>query len=799
MLPNAPVPSPARPLYTRIGSALSYSAMVGASAMRGGGLIDSSAAPFLSLIFMASVSLDAHYTDVGGRSQLSDAQAAHTQLKALQAKLASLDGLPDAQRQTRVTELAGEMAQSLEGDPALLQEVLKACDLLVDIDTQARKAASNTSKVLIHQTDLPRWRESMGIQLAQKKEALKRRQRWSSPLHPTWLEQRMLKRLRVSVSTLEDRIRMYDTLGEKALGRIYVNLSATQAKQWRDVYCYGAAVALGGTAQIISAVDLLDNVTLPADAVLTATGLGTAASVISIYTNYLDAVRDAPREHARASRAKNITAQQISVLADTHGHGPRAFSKAVESLTHNRIQRYQDLHRLTIQSMIRQVKGWIGMKLGTLGVAAGAATIASLVLGTFTLGVPGIVLAVAGMCLTCGYLGSLVQLILSGRQRKLAMRVDEAVARLVQHQHGAGAAQQVMAAGVRQDLAISNDHLDQLQLSSRVRHKVERRLEKIRRNPQLLQANPYLGMMVLADHWLHELGKPPETADPDLLQLPVRLGIPDIQVLRIKGMVRAGEPVDKIESAAQTAFLQAFDLQLKVHDKGRAPTTGKGAGAKSPRDVAWAGMDDSRYGPMRSGAGPAPHPGGGARPAAPATAQFMQSVTAVLGPEGTGSAHGPNWSEQTQQLIKKRAWSLVWGVIKEDAQSRLRRPGGRWQRSTELLERWSRDSADQSARRQQRLREKLKERIQNEAATERLAGFEVTPTFLDEVLMSAIQQADRLGAAWPVAPVGGASSLTPRVQRHYQDVAGLAQMLLPHDLSSPTQDRSDRSSGSWIN
>lgn len=812
-LPNAPVPAPKDKLFSGLGKATSYGAISGSSATRMVGLVEGDASPLLSLVFMALVSLDAHYTRVDGKTQKASARAAHDQLKSLQTRLNALEGVEGTERSRMTTEIAADMVRAMETDSQMRQQFLQACELLEDIDREARKAAANTAKVLIHQDHLPQWRASMGTRLDRLQRRLQRREAQARFAGPDWLRERLVGRLRRRIGLLEDRIRMYDLLGEKALQRVYVNLAATQAKQWRDVYLYSSAMATGVPAQVLGAIHAFDptGMVLTSGALLAGSGLGLVGSIGGIAVNSLDAFRDAPRELKRASRAKAITADQIAALASTQlqmesQHGATltdhasadATRTALRALERNRVLRYQELHRLTNQAWIRRVKGWVGIPLALTNVVTGGVAIGSAVTA-FVAGLAavqwiGLGLTIVGACVSAVYAGSIVNLIKFNRKRRLAMRVDEAVARLVLAQVGSNGVRSFMAQQHPEPLMIDASRLDQLDLSSRRRKAVLRRLPAIqanptlpkakprflKANPTLLKANPYLGAVVLAEEWLTAWKSGATAHDHPMLQLPARLGIPDIQMLRIKAMVRQGSSDKAVQEAVQNAFLAAVDLQLKVHDRQHpdAPATPAGTLATpvTATSDAWDGVDDSRYGIITAPRRRSRVADAAADPSKPLQPDdVMQSLDTLL---STGSPDPARRAEDALKVIEVRAWSLVWSVIRDDARPRLSRPGGRWRRSTELMRQWDRESESARTRRVERLRARLATAIQAAAQVQGPSPLIVTPEVVDQVLRAASAQADALGLALPETPPEGALSLTPQVRKHYLDVGGLARRLM---------------------
>ncbi|WP_302174076.1 hypothetical protein [uncultured Hydrogenophaga sp.] len=798
MLPNAPVKVAAAPLYRRTGAATSYGLIAGSAATR---LISlpgeslSAAGPLLAMVFLGLVALDANYTRQGGINQNRAAADAHAKLKAAQESLAAMTDLPEQLRQQKQQELAEDMSKWLHEHPALRRQVMTACDTLVDIDNHARTAAANTAKVQIHQADLASWRAAMEQRLERLRKRLGRHQ---------------TKRLQRRIGELEDRIRMYDTLGPEALKAVYVNLSATQAKQVRDVYLYSVAAATAGPAQVISAVNtfgqIAGTVAAPAEAMMSAMGLGLIASGVSVFSNYIDGWKDAPRELKRASHAKHLTQLQMSALADAQSRaasvaatadGPagmerKATEKALGAMMRNRVRRHQEFHRLTNQAWIRRIKGWIGAPLGILnglstlasiGVAAAAVTA-----GILTMGYIAIPLAVAGIGLTVFFVASVSNMILFQRKQKDAMRVDEAVARLFMANHSRESLMKVMASQ-KPSFKIDTDRMNALQLSDRVRKALQKRLEQIRQKPALLQSNPYLGALVMADQWLKQLTMAaPEAADATLTELPRRLGVPEVQIMRIRAMIRTGQPTEQVTAAAQKALLASIELELKIHDT-LHPDTEKDSATpvittdRSTLDNrplrAWEAIDDSptRPGSLDSWEARAASSSPSNRPVSSiSTHKPLQArdIQKWLGPLTYAAV--PARTTSAIHTIESQAWSLVWTTIKEDSRPGRSRPGGRWRRANEVLAQWDKDQIHQ-AKRQQRIRQQLKERIEETIRLQSLPAIEVTDKFLDRILSAASLQAEAIGRSLPVDTGPDASALTPAVRQHYSDVGQLARQL----------------------
>lgn len=625
-LPNAPVKVAADPLYRRTGSATSYGLITAAAASRliaVPGQEVGAAGPLLSLVFIGLVALDANYTRQGGINQNRAAADAHAKLASAQASLAALAQLPEELRQLKQQELSEDMAVWLQDNPALQRQVLTACDTLVDIDTHARAAAASTAKVLVRQSDLASWRAEMGQQLVRLRGRLERRQAQpgSPAAHwpPTTLRRRRTERLQHKVGQLEERIRLYDTLGKEALETVYVNLSATQAKQVRDVYLYGVAASTGGPAQVISAVNLFGQmggtVAVPAEAMLSAAGLGVVASGVSIFTNYLDGWKDAPRELKRASNAKRLTQLQMSALADAQSrssltrqsadeaaaleHG--ATDRALAALMRNRVGRYQELHRLTNQAWIRR--------------------------------------------------------------------------------------------------------------------------------------------------------------------------IPEAQIMRIRALARTGQSMEQITTLARKALLASVGLDLKIHDTRHPDTATNSPGPQRP----WEAIDDTPSQPLaaaRTTGARAPdqdtptgEPPQDIQPAD--LKQWLEPLSRTTKPVGRSA---------TRNSIETQAWSLVWTTVKEDSRPGLRRPGGRWRRSSEVLAQWDQEPT-RRLERQQRIRQRLKERIEQTVREQSLPTIKVTDSFLDRVLSAASRQADAFDQALPVDIVLEAAPLTPALRQHYRDVGQLARQL----------------------
>lgn len=847
VLPNAAPKKPPKALYTRTGAALSYGAMTGGALARTIGMPAgtevAAAGPFLSLVFLGLVALDAHYTRRDGVMQNSSMRNAQDKLKAAQAALDALRHVPAALREHKERELADDMATWLHDNPALQQQVLTACDTLVDIDTHARAAAANTAKVQIHQSDLAGWRDDMGRQLDRL------RNRLDSP--KTRLPGSK-KRLQRRITQLEERTRMYDTLGPEALKTVFVNLGATQAKQVRDVYIYAAVASTAGPAQIVSAVNTLGQaagtVSVPVEGLLAAGGLGMFASVLSIFSNYLDGMRDAPRELKRASEAKQLTLRQVSALAETQarmgatldpaeqladsrpdsrpdteagaGVSPglaeerRALETALGALLRNRVRRHQELHRLTNQAWIRRIKGLLGMGLGVLNTAAGAATIATVALavtaGIVSMGHIAIGLGVAGICLTAVYVGSLVNLILFRRKRKNAMRVDEAVARLYLADHSREQLLTLLASPEPGATRLDGSRVKALQLSSPVAKALDKRLKKIADQPALLKANPYLATLVLTEQWLRQLAADPDTPpDPALVELPLRLNVPEVQIMRIRALIRAGQPLERVTAIARQALLSAVGLELKIHDT-RHPDLAAAPPASAAIKM-WQGVDDSRQLPGVPGAGLAepaghgedtpPDPSPGTAPPA-FDAGAIRGWLEAIGPAKTTSPpvvppHDPDATDtppatdamgateavetsDAMAAMEARAWALVWQAIKEQSRPRHPRPGGRWRRSSEVLTQWQKNGA-KLPERVQRVRQQLREDIEQTLVRMSLPAFPITEQHLDRVLAAATRQAEALGRHLPSEAPAGASSLTPAVRQHYLDVGRLASMLGPSE------------------
>lgn len=839
VLPNAAPKKPPEALYTRTGSALSYGAMAGGALARTIGLPAGTevapAGPFLSLVFMGLVALDAHYTRRDGVTQNTSVHTAQEKLKTAQAALDALRHVPAALREHKERELADDMAAWLHDNPVLQQQVLTACDTLVDIDTHARTAAANTAKVQIHQSDLASWRKDMDRQL----ERLRHRRDGASPRLPGG-KKRLLRR----IAQLEERTRMYDTLGPEALKTVFVNLGATQAKQVRDVYVYAAVAATGGPAQIVSAVNTLGQaagtVSVPVEGLLAAGGLGMFASALSIFSNYLDGVKDAPRELKRATQAKQVTLRQVSALAETQARlgatfdpaehlvdtqpdteagteaaisrGPtderQALDTALGALMRNRVRRHQELHRLTNQAWIRRIKGLLGMGLGVLNTAAGATTIATVALavtaGIVSMGHIAIGLGVAGACLSAGYVGSLVNLILFRRKRKNAMRVDEAVARLYLADHSREQLLALLASPEPAATRLDGSRIKALQLSSRVDKALHKRLKKIADQPALLKANPYLATLVLTEQWLRQLAADPDTpSDPALLELPLRLNVPEVQIMRIRALIRAGQPMERVTAIARQALLSAVGLELKIHDT-RHPDLTAAPPATAGLKM-WQGVDDSRRLPGKPGATPAAKgadtptdtsadtPADTAPPAVDAGAirgwleaigpakPLSRPVVPPPHPDTMDITRATEAMEATETAdamaaIEARAWALVWHAIKEQSRPRHPRPGGRWRRSSEVLAQWQKDGP-KVPERLQRVRQRLKEDIGQTLVQMSLPAFPITNQHLKQVLEAATRQAEALGRHLPTEAPAGASSLTPAVRQHYLDVGQLAALL----------------------
>ncbi len=816
-LPNAPVKVPVAPLYRRTGSATSYGLITGSAATR---LIAvpgepvSAAGPLLAMVFLGLVALDANYTRQGGINQNSAAAAAHAKLKAAQDSLAAMAHLPDQLRQQKQQELGEDMASWLHEHPALQRQVMTACDTLVDIDSHARAAAANTAKVQIHHADLACWRAAMGLRLDRLRKRLDRRQaeptdavgRWK----PASLRRHQTKRLQHRIGELEDRIRMYDTLGQEALEAVYVNLSATQAKQVRDVYLYGVAAATAGPAQVVSAVNTFGQIAgtaaAPAEIMMSAMGLGLIASGLSIFTNYLDGWKDAPRELKRASNAKRLTQLQMSALADAQSRAAaaavpadrvarierKATDKALGALMHNRISRHQELHRLTNQAWIRRIKGWAGAGLGIFNTLSTAATIgvvaAAVAVGIVTMGHIAIPLTVISIGLTVCYIGTLVNMILFQRKRKDAMRVDEAVARLFMANRSREELMEVMARR-QPSFKINADGMSALQLSDRVRKALQKRLAQIRQKPALLQSNPYLGALIMADRWQLQLTTTaPDVANAKLTELPRRLGVPEVQIMRIRAMIRTGQPTDQITAVVQKALLSSIGLELKIHDTRHPDVKAGSAASKSTLDRStedlritrpWEAIDDSPSRPDNMNVGEARKPGSNplARPDSmnsPHEPLRARDIQEWLGPLAHAAA--PTRTASTRHTIQTQAWSLVWTTIKEDSRPGRGRPGGRWRRANEVLAQWDKDQIHQ-AERQQRIRQRLKERIEETIRLQSLPAIKVTDKFLDRILSAASRQAEALGRSLPADTGPDASALTPAVRQHYSDVGQLARQL----------------------
>lgn len=822
-LPNAPTKVASAPLYRRTATAISYGLMAGSAGARMVALPGepvSAAGPLLSMVFMGLLALDANYTRQGGISQNNAAAAAHSKLKEAQAALAAMDQLPEQLRQRKQQELAEDMAVWLQDQPELQRQVLAACDTLVDIDTHARAAAANTSKVQIHHKDLASWRTAMGVRLNKLKQ--RRDQRHAehrgalAHLKTASMRQRQAARLERKIGKLEDRIRMYDALGPEALQTVFVNLSATQAKQVRDVHLYGAAVAMAGPAQVISAVgtfgQLAGTLVMPAEVVLTGLGLGVITSGLSIISNQLDNHDDAPRELARATNAKRVTRLQITALADAQSRLARArppsddadgaqdierkaTQRALGALMRNRIRRYQEIHRMTNQAWIRLIKGGLGKVLNVLNGLSGVASMALVatlgVAGAATMGWVAIPLGIIGIGMIVFYLGSVANNILYQRKRKDAMQVDETLARLFMTGQSQRSLMKFMA-GEESPLTIDASRIDALQLSPRVRKTALKRLDRIRQKPDLMRSNGYLGAMIMAEQWLQQL----TMAEPDassrwLAALPRQLGVPEVQILRIRAMIRAGQPMDRIRPLVQKALLSSVGLELKIHDTqhpdaASSPVAGSQA-SPPPRSAAelpsWEAIDDS---PTRAGGrhpDPAPEP-----------------VTASPGrPTPDGSPHKPpqphelqRWlgtladipglnttTPTTRRTIESQAWSLVWSTVREDSRAGRNRPGGRWRRSSELLAHWEKQPARRDEHRQ-RIRPQLKARIEEAIRQQSLPAIEVTDRFLNRVLEAASRQAETMGKALSDDPEMNAPALTS-LRQHYSDVGKLAWRLMTPD------------------
>lgn len=819
-LPNAPVKVATAPLYRRATSALSYGLMAGSAAARMVTLPGepvSAAGPLLSMVFLGLLALDANYTRQGGINQNNAAAAAHAKLKEAQAALSAMEKLPQQLRQLKQQELSEDMAVWLQEQPELQRQVLAACDTLVDIDTHARAAAANTSKVQIHHADLASWRTAMGVRLEKLRKRLEQREAEHGTalgqLKTASMRRRQATRLQREIDQLEDRIRMYDALGPEALQTVFVNLSATQAKQVRDVYLYAASAAMAGPAQVISAVgtlgQLAGTLVLPAEVLLTGLGLGVVTSGLSIISNKLDNDDDAPRELKRATNAKRLTQLQITALADaqsrlntapapaddtdgTQSMERKATQRALGALMRNRIGRYKELHRMTNQAWIRRIKGGLGKGLHVLNGLSGVATfavVASLgVAGAATMGYIAIPLGIIGIGMAVFYLGSVANNILYQRKRKDAMRVDETLARVFMTGHSHASLMKFMAGG-ESSLTIDASRIDALQPSPRVRKTALKRLEQIRQKPDLMRSNGFLGAMVMAEQWLQQLtSAEPDASTPALQELPRRLGIPEVQILRIRAMVRTGQPMEQIRPLVQKALLSSVGLELKVHDTqlpGAAPVTAPGPQAGPvPQEAAklqpWEDIDDS---PTWAGAQhPEPAPGpvsaapdrstSGSETLNPPSPRELQQWLGTL----TDTAK-PSNASSTRQFIEGQAWSLVWSTVREDSRPGRSRPGGRWRKSSEVLARWEKQPPRREEH-QQRIRPQLKARIEELIRQQSLPEIAVTDRLLNRVLEAAARQAEAFGKALPADAGPDAAGLDASVRQHYSDVGKLARRLI---------------------
>lgn len=770
-------------LYTKLGSAFSYGLMSGASFARTGGLAvgtDAAAAsPLLSIVFLATLSLDAHYTHRDGKAQTAKWDAGSTQLLKLRAQLTALTGQTGQLTAEQIQIMQGDVATALETHPELRQQVLKISDLLLAIDAQARSLAAETPKVLIRQNDLKAWRESVDRKIA-------RLERSGGPQTPKG---------RKKLAHLQSLTQMYDLMGEETLKSVYVNLARTQAKQVRDVVLYCANAAVGGPVTIANGADTLSKVSLhgallPTEAGLGFIGVGMVFSLLSIFSNYLDAFKDAPRELRRASKAKQLVQRQMSGLAHVKqqseagtlsgpGDAGSATRTAISGLIHNRLRRYGELHRLTTQAWFRRGKGLMGMGLGALSFTSQGVTAGAIVAGVATMaasaGWAALALATVGIAVSAAYLGSVVQNGLFRKKRKDLMRVDEAVARLYLANATPASLRSMLAGESRGPSALDQlplDRIDQLQLATNVRKMLLKQLAHIKSHPEDLARNPYLSTIQLTHDWLameySEYRNPPSPRGA-LADLPTQLNIPALQVEQVRNLMRTDAPVATVYAKAQQMFASAFGLEFKIHDGADAPPT-PAASTATPEKIR--GMEnDPEVRRILATIPPTFWEGliAHRRPVEPPPQKVedpVQSVTHLF--QQVGSRTERRDAAAARSALIGHAWSLVWGSIREDSRSVVRGPTSAWRKPHLIQERWER-SPHKTEDRNRRIRERLETRIKAYLPPDEA----VSDALVDEVLRAAIRQAEHMD----VGTVDGRDSSQGRSHPH-RAVGELARKLL---------------------
>lgn len=784
-------------LYTRSWTAGSYGLMAGSSLSRSGGMVAGTdaigAAPFLSVIYMAALSLDAHYTHKDGKAQKASSAAGQTRLQELCSQIEKLTGSDKPLEAAQLRSLQGNASKLLTENKDLQKEALQICDLITSLHGQARSLAASTPKVLIQQDNLKAWRDHMVHKLGRLEQ--------TPAAHHT---KRSIKRM----ARLKSLIQMYDVLGEDVLKTIYVNLSCTQAKQVRDVVLYGINVSLGTPMQAAGAADTLSKLThhggvLPTEVLSAFSGIGMLLSLLSIFSNYIDAFKDAPRELKRASVAKQLVHRQMSGLAhvlhpdETCSPGTAAQDGVVPpqasllTLIHQRKGRYTELHRITNQAWIRRTKGFFGIGLGSLSFASQAATIACAAVGA-ALGAVAVSWASAGISAAAvvvgtAYLSTIVQGGLSRKLRKDRMRADEAIARIYLRSINPQSLHELMSGQYRgpSPLAgITEDRVNQLQLSSRVRKLVMKQLAGVKADPALLQRNVYLASIHLAMTWLsatHDGAT--DSTDPvtqALIELPAQLNIPAPQVAQVRNMVIAGSAPADIFAKTQQMFFGAFGLELKIHDdaddlkadyRSTVDDTAIRQFLASIPDHFWTAMLARNPASKSPAAPPKPAPVPDTHGAAHKLQRLITQTTQA----------DRRTADQAKAELMAHAWTFVWETIRADARASMRIPGRSWHNAGRVLENWKRSPGRMTVR-NERIRARLKDKMHRHfsavTGNDQALPQDTESDFIDELLQAAVRQATHLDQAATSSAKGGSSPGGPVPGSRYLAVGELARLLL---------------------